>query len=110
MATLLINLAAAGWLFVAAFVLPYSAVTAWNAMVVAALVAAVALLAYSAIGRPGTRWLISLLAVWLLVQTMLLPHVSLASVFNDVAVAAVLGLVSFVAPPRWRPRDAHAAA
>jgi hypothetical protein len=79
-------------------------------MVVAVLVAAIALLSFSAVGRPGTRWLISALAVWLLVQTMLLPHVSLASVFNDVVVAAVLALVSFVPPPRWRARDAHAPA
>jgi hypothetical protein len=104
MVTLLINLAAAIWLFVSAFVLPYSTVTAWNAMVVAVLVAALAFLSFSAIGRPGIRWLISVLAVWLIVGTMLMPHLSLASVFNDVIVAAVLGLVSFVPPLRWPVR------
>jgi hypothetical protein len=104
MAPLVLNLAAACWLFVSAFVLPYSTVTAWNALVVAVVVVGIAFLSFAAIGRPGIRWVIAVLAVWLVVGTMLMPHQSLATVFNDVVVAMVLGLVSFVPTPRWAPR------
>jgi hypothetical protein len=105
--TLVFNLILATWLFVSAFVLPHTTASAWNALAVAVVVAAVAFIAYAAPGRPGLRWVIAAAAVWLLAAVMIVPHLSLASAANEVLVAALLALVSFW-PPRRIEKEGHA--
>ncbi len=109
MLKLVVNLALAGWLMVSAFVLPHSTTTGWNAMIVAVLVAAVSFLSFVAVGRPGTRYGVSVLAVWLFASTLFLPHESLGTVLHDALVAALLALVSLLPSHRWaghRPESA----
>ena len=40
-------------------------------------------------------------AVWLLVGTMVLPHLQMATLLNDVLVAFALAAISFVAPRKY---------
>ncbi|HET9552466.1 MAG TPA: hypothetical protein VFP50_05815 [Anaeromyxobacteraceae bacterium] len=105
--TLVLNLIIAAWLFVSAFVLPHTTASAWNALLVAVAIAAVAFIAYAAPGRPGLRWTLAVVAVWLLAAVMIVPHLSLASAANEVLVAAALALVSFW-PPRRIEKEGHA--
>jgi hypothetical protein len=109
---LILNLALAVWLFLSAFVMPHSTVTAWNAMVVGLIAAAAALLAYAAPGRPGLRHGTSILAVWLVAAVMLLPHVSLLTILAEVAVGMGFAAVDLLTPvPRThgeaKPHGAH---
>jgi hypothetical protein len=108
MLALILNLALAVWLFVSAWVMPHSAATSWNALIVGVLAAAVSLLAWAAPGRPGLRHGTSVLAVWLVVGTMLLPHLSLASLLNEVAVAMGFAGVALLLPAARR-HGGHAA-
>ncbi|HSB19829.1 MAG TPA: hypothetical protein VLD85_07480 [Anaeromyxobacteraceae bacterium] len=101
MIALLLNLALAVWLFVSAYLLPHSAATSWNSMIVAVLVAAVALMAFSSPGRPGIRWVNAVLAVWLFVAALVMPHVSLGTSLHDVAVSVALAALSLIPPARW---------
>ena len=112
MIALVLRLLVSTWLFVSAFLLSHSTVTAWNALVVACLAAAVAFLAFAMPGRPGLRWWGAALATWLLVSSIVLPHESLGTVLHDVAVAVVLAALSFAAPARWLAhwREEHAGA
>ncbi len=88
------------WLFVSAFLLPHGPVTSWNSMLVGLGVCSVGLLAYSMPGRPGVRYANTALAVWLFVAGIVLPHVSGATVFHDMALALALLFVSMVPPGR----------
>jgi ABC-type transport system involved in cytochrome bd biosynthesis fused ATPase/permease subunit len=106
MVKLVVNLAIAAWLLVSAFVLPHSSTTAWNAMIVAALVAAVAFLAFVAPGRPGLKYGIAALAVWLFASALFLPHESLGTVLHDAGIGALLALVTLLPSHRW---DRHGA-
>ena len=101
MLKLIVNLAIATWLFVSAFVLPHSVTTAWNSMLVAIVAVAAALFAFVSVGRPGTRYLLSVIAVWLFASTMFLPHESLGTVLHDALVAVVLAFVSLLPSRRW---------
>ncbi len=109
MLKLVVNAVLAGWLLVSAFVLPQSTVSAWNAIVVAVLVAAVALFAFVAVGRPGIRWGVSVLAVWLFASAIVLPHESLGTVLHDALVACLLALVSLLPSHRWGGQQAQQA-
>jgi hypothetical protein len=99
---LILNMVVSVWLFASAFILPHSTETAWNSMGVSLAVAAFALIAYSAPGRPGLRWLMAIAAIWLLIGTMVLPHLQLATLANDVVVAFALGAISIVAPRKYQ--------
>lgn len=101
MIALLLNIVLAVWLFVSAYLLPHSATTSWNSMIVAVLVAAVALLAFSSPGRPGLRWINAVLAVWLFVTALVMPHTSLGTSLHDVGVSVVLAALSLIPPARW---------
>ncbi len=98
MVALILNLVLATWLFVSAFVLPQSTVTSWDSMIVAVLVAGTAFFAFSAPGKPGVRYVNTVLAFWLLVAVFALPHASGGTVFNDVFVSLALALVSLIPP------------
>jgi len=101
MMTLVVNLLIAGWLFVSAFLLGHTEASAWNATVVAVLVAAAALFAFSMPGRPGLRWVIAVLAVWLFASTMFIPHVTMGAIVNEVVVAMALALGTFRPPAKF---------
>jgi nucleoside permease NupC len=73
-----------------------------NSMIVAFLVAAVSLLAYTDRKRAGIRYIISALAVWLLVAGLVMPHEALGTILHDVGVAVLLGFVSLWAPAKAR--------
>lgn len=109
MVKLFVNLAIAAWLFASAFVLPQSTVTAWNAMLLALVIAAVSMLAFAAVGRRGTQYLLAVAATWLFVSSMILPHESLGTVFHDTFLAAVLAFVTLLPSKRWAGSlEAHA--
>ena len=107
MLALILNLVLAIWLFVSAFVMPHSPVTAWNAMIVALFAAAVSLLAWAAPGRPGLRHGTSLAAIWLVMEVMLLPHVALTTIFGEVLAAMGFAAVALLIPAPHRHHDTH---
>ena len=107
-APLLLNLLLSLWLLASAWLLPYGTAGAWNAILVALLALAVSLLAWSAPGRPGLHHATSVLAVWLVASTMLLPHASLAAMANSVLVAMGLAAVALLFPAH-RKRGVHPA-
>jgi hypothetical protein len=112
MITLVVRLLLSIWLFVSAFVLPHSTATAWNALIVATLVAAVSFLAFAMPGRPGFRWWNAVLATWLLVSAIVLPHESLGTVLHDVGLAMAIAAASFFLPAHWLShwKEEHAGA
>jgi hypothetical protein len=112
MIALVLRLVASSWLFVSAFVLEHSTMTAWNALVVACLVAAVSFLAFAMPGRPGIRWWNAVLATWLMATAILMPHVSLGTMLHDVGVGMVIAALSLPAPAAWLRhwREEHAGA
>lgn len=101
MIALVLRLVLSTWLFVSAFLLTHTSVTAWNALIVACLVAAVSFLAFAMPGRPGLRWWNAVLATWLLASVMVLPHASLLTMFHDVVVAMLIAALSFFPPAHW---------
>jgi uncharacterized membrane protein YccC len=107
MRVLAVRIAIALWLFVSAWVLPHSETTAWNSIIVALAVIALAFFAFGAIGSPGLRYFITVMAMWLFMSAMVLPHESLWAVMNDVAVAVALALVSIIPPKRWGGKGAE---
>ena len=111
MMTLGSRLLVSTWLFASAFLLPHTTATAWNALIVASLMAAVAFLAFAMPGRPGMRWWLAVLATWLMVSTMLLPYAAIGTLFHDVAVAMVMAALAFAPTAGWlaRWREEHAA-
>jgi membrane associated rhomboid family serine protease len=105
MLALILEYALATWLFASAFVLPHSTTTAVASIVVAFLMAAVALFAYKDPKRDGARYLLWILAVWLLVGGLVMPHESLGTILSDAAVGVLLGFVSIWAPRKARGAD-----
>jgi hypothetical protein len=112
MMALVLRLVASTWLFISAFLLPHSAMTAWNGLIIASLVAAVSFLAFAMPGRPGVRWWNAVLATWLLATAILMPHVSLLTMLHDIGIAMLIAVLSFPAPAAWlrHYREEHAAA
>jgi hypothetical protein len=102
MTVLSLYLALATWLFASAWLLPHSIPTAWNSLVSALLIAAVALISFAAPGKPGLRFGNALMAVWLLIAALLMPHVSLATMAHDVVVAMLLSALVIFTSGRWR--------
>ncbi len=101
MIALLLNQLLAVWLFISAFVLPHTTATAWSSMLSAAAVSAVAFLAFVSPGRPGVRWLMVVVAAWLLMGAMVMPHASMGTAFHDVAVAVALAALALFPPAHW---------
>jgi len=106
MTTLALYLAIAAWLFGSAFVLPHSDATAWNSMITAVLIAAVALISFSAPGKPGIRFGNALLAVWLLISAILMPHESFGTMAHDIFMGMLLSSVVIFTSGRWKAKDA----
>jgi len=101
MVKLVVNLLIAAWLFASAYLLPHSTATAWNSMLVAVAIVGLAFIALAAVGQPGARYSLSVVAIWLFASTMFMPHVSLGTVLHDAFVATVLALVSLLPPKKW---------
>jgi len=101
MTALAVFLALAAWLFASAFLLPHSDATAWNAIITGVLVAAVALVSFAAPGRPGLRFGNALLAVWLLITAILMPHVSLGTMLHDIFIGMLLSSAVIFSSGRW---------
>lgn len=110
MRVLAVRIAIALWLFVSVWILPHSETTAWNSIVVALAVIALSFFAFGAIGAPGLRYFITVMAMWLFMSAMVLPHESMGTVLNDVGVAVALALVSIIPPKRWGGKGAAAPA
>jgi len=106
MITLSLYLALAAWLFVSAYLLPHSEATGWNSLVVAVLIAAVAFVSFAAPGKPGLRFGNALLAVWLLIAAILMPHVSLGTMLHDIFVAMLLSALVIFTSGRWPRKTA----
>jgi hypothetical protein len=107
MIALALYLAISAWLFGSAFVLPHSDATAWNAMITAVLIAAVALVSFASPGRPGLRFGNALLAVWLLIEAILMPHVAFGTMLHDIFIGMLLSSVVIFTSGRWpRPKGA----
>jgi hypothetical protein len=102
---LILNLVLSVWLLASAYVMPHNSVTAWNALIVAIVAAALSLLAFAAPGRPGLRHGTSVVAVWLIVEVMLLPHVALTTIFGEVLVAMGLAAIALLIPAASRHHD-----
>jgi hypothetical protein len=104
MVALSLYLALACWLFASAYLLPHSEATAWNSLVVSVLIAAVAFISFAAPGKPGLRFGNALLAVWLLIAAILMPHVSLGTMLHDIFVAMLLSALVIFTSGRWPKR------
>ena len=98
---LVVFLAIASWLFASAFVLPHSDATAWNSMITALLIAAVALVSFAAPGKPGLRFGNALLAVWLLITAILMPHVAFVTMMHDIFIGMLLSSAVIFTSGRW---------
>ena len=109
MVKLAVNSLLALWLFASAFLFPQSTVTGWNVMLVAVVVAALGLFSYVAVGRPGFRFTLALVATWLFMSALVLPHESLGTVLHDTLLAVILAFVTLLPPKRWA-RSHHAQA
>ena len=110
MIALLLSQVVAAWLFISALVLPHSSATSWNSILVAVAVSAVAFVVFAAPGRPGLRYLTTVIAVWLFMGALVLPHASMGTALHDVFVAMVLAALSLFPPARWLThwREEHA--
>jgi hypothetical protein len=59
---------------------------------------------FSAPGRPGLRFGNALLAVWLLIEAILMPHVSLGTMLHDIFIGMLLSSVVIFTSGRWPKR------
>jgi len=98
------------WLFVAIDLWPHTAAHSTNTWITGALIAMVGA---AAVGRDPIRYVTSLLAVWLVLFTVLVPRASSATLWNNVTFAIAVFALSLMpnrapkaqeeAPPRPRP-------
>lgn len=88
-----LNAALGVWLFISAFVWPHTGAAQTNTWICGVLAFVFAL---GAIANQSIRWLNTLLAVWLFFSTLAIYHASAATLWNNLIVAAVIFIVSFV--------------
>jgi hypothetical protein len=101
-----LNLILGLWLFVSAFVWPRTGATFANAWIVGLLAAVFAVMGMA---RGPARFANTALSAWLLVSVVALPHRSSIGRWNDLAVAALMLVLSLVPGTMYRPlRGAHA--
>jgi hypothetical protein len=110
MAARYLNIIAGAWLFISAFLWQHSDSSQTNSWIVGATVmvfAAIALLV------PAVRFLNTALSVWLVFSTLSIFHLTGATLWNNLIVAAIIFIVSLVprhaAGPGHRPRRYAAA-
>ncbi len=95
------------WLFFSAFVWSRAPASFANACAVGILAAAASLAGMAA---PRARFVATVLSAWLLASAFLLPRRSPIAFWNDLAVAALMLLLSLVPGTMYMPvrRAAHA--
>lgn len=91
-----VSAAAGGWLFLSVFAWAHSTEARINGAVVGGLITAVALLS---VRFWAIRVVNTVLALWLAASTLAMSDISGAAVWNDLAVAALVLLSSFVPGP-----------
>jgi hypothetical protein len=99
-----LNMLLATWLMISAFALPQTPTTSMITWITAILVPAVAL---SAPAKPGARYVISAIAVFLGFAALLVPGPGIAAL-NNALVAALFFALSLVKPvSHAREAEAH---
>lgn len=98
------NVAISSWLLISAFALPNTPTSMAVTAVSAFLVPLVALYAG---GRPGARYVISVLSLVLAALMILLPGVGAAARISTMLVSASLFALSMVSPRHERMAAAH---
>jgi hypothetical protein len=88
-----LNVLAGLWLFMSAFLWRHSPAQFTNSWVMGIVVAAVALVALSV---PMFRYVNTIAGAWLILSTFTLPHVTVATVWNNLIVGFVVLAVSLV--------------
>jgi hypothetical protein len=81
------------WLFISAFVWPHTASSMTNTWILGVLIAVFALIGMA---QPSARWLNTLASIWLFFSTLSIFHSNQATVWNNVIVAIVVFVLSFV--------------
>ncbi|HEY2744451.1 MAG TPA: SPW repeat protein [Polyangia bacterium] len=89
----IVNLILGVWLFISAFVWPHTMPSQTNTWILGLLIVLFALFSTA---QPGARWLNTLAAIWLFFSSLAIFHTSPATVWNNVIVAIVVFVVSFI--------------
>lgn len=93
MAARVLNLLIGVWLFISAFVWPHTVAARTNTWILGVLIVVFALIAMA---QPMARWLNTLAAIWLFFSTLAISHMSQATVINNIIVAIVVFILSFI--------------
>jgi len=88
-----LSLALGVWLFISAFAWPHSAVSRTNTWIVGVIIAVVAAIAQA---MPVVRWVNTAASVWLFIATLAVTHATYATMWNNLIVAVLVFLLSFV--------------
>ncbi len=88
-----INVVLGIWLFSSAFVWQHTTAQRTNTWILGILCVIFALVAMS---TPQVRWLNTALAVWLFISVWALPHMNLATMWNNALVAIAIFIASLV--------------
>jgi len=93
LAARVLNLLLGVWLFISAFVWPHTVAARTNTWILGVLIVVFALIAMA---QPMARWLNTLAAIWLFFSTLAISHMSQATVINNIIVAIVVFILSFI--------------
>lgn len=81
------------WLFISAFIWPHTAGERLDTWIIGIWIAVFSLVAMS---QPSARWLNTLAAIWLFFSTLAITNTSQATPWNNIIVAILVFIVSFV--------------
>ena len=105
-----VNLLIGLWLIVSAFAWPHTAGAQTNTWILGALIA---IASVWAVYMPGARFLNTIFAIWLFFATLVIYHVSSATVWNNLIAAVIVFVLSLIPNPpagtrtgRQRPMNA----
>jgi hypothetical protein len=88
-----LSLALGIWLFISAFAWPHNPVSRANTWILGVIIAVVAAIAQA---RPVVRWVNTAASVWLFIATLAVTHATYMTMWNNLIVAVVVFLLSFV--------------
>lgn len=88
-----VTIAAGAWLFVSSWIWAHGAASRTNTWV---LGLAIFLAAIGMLILPALRWVNTTLAMWLFLSTLVIHHASTETLWNNLIVAVVVFVVSFV--------------
>jgi len=89
----IVNLLIGVWLFISAFVWPHNVHSRANTWILGVMIV---LFSIFATAQPTARWLNTLAAIWLFFSTLAISHMSQATVINNIIVAIVVFILSFI--------------